>query len=106
MSVDSAVSAEAEDTGAGTVTITLDGKTQSVPAMPGETLLESARRAGMTPPYSCEAGNCGSCIATITSGKATMRCNNALADDEIEDGLVLTCQGIPDTASISVTYDD
>lgn len=91
---------------AGTVTITLDGRTTSVPAMPGETLLESARRAGLTPPYSCEAGNCGSCIATVTEGKCTMRKNTALSDDEIEEGLVLTCQGIPDTASVSVNYDD
>lgn len=89
-----------------TVTITLDGQTVSVPAMPGETLLESARRAGLTPPYSCESGNCGSCIATVTEGSCTMRKNNALAADEIEEGLVLTCQGIPDTPTVSVSYDD
>ncbi len=110
MSADSgarvAVTTVSDGAEAGTVTITLDGQTESVPTMPGETLLESARRAGMTPPYSCEAGNCGSCIATIIEGKCTMRSNTALSADEIEDGLVLTCQGIPDTASISISYDD
>jgi hypothetical protein len=35
-----------------------------------------------------------------------MRVNDALEDDEVEDGYILTCQAIPDTESISVTYDD
>ena len=89
----------------GTVTITLDGKTVTVPLKPDETLLETARRAGLVPPYSCEAGNCGTCIATVTEGKATMRLNQVLSDDEIEEGLVLTCQGMPAT-TVVVDYDD
>ena len=77
-------------------TITLDRKTVTVSLNPGETLLESARRAGISPPYSCEAGNCGTCIATVTEGTVTMRVNEVLDDSEIDDGLVLTCQGVPD----------
>ncbi len=95
------------DGGAGAeVTIVLDRKTLSVTQVPGETLLESARRAGMAPPFSCEAGNCGTCIAKLTEGTATMRVNDALDDDEVADGYVLTCQAVPDTARVAVTYDD
>ena len=47
----------------GTVTILLDRKKASVPRVENETLLESARRAGLSPPFSCEAGNCGTCMA-------------------------------------------
>lgn len=90
----------------GTVTITLDGKTVTVPLNPKETLLESARRGGLVPPYSCEAGNCGTCIATVKEGKVTMRQNKVLSDEEVEEeGLVLTCQGIPET-TVVVDYDD
>ena len=88
------------------VTIVCDGQTASVPRMPNETLLESARRAGLAPPFSCEAGNCGTCMAKLTEGHATMRVNDALDDDEVEEGYVLTCQGIPDTPSVTVCYDD
>jgi ferredoxin len=95
----------APDTGA-EVTIVLDRKTVSVTQARGETLLECARRAGMSPPFSCEAGNCGTCIAKLTEGSATMRVNDALDDDEVADGYVLTCQAVPDSARISVTYDD
>ena len=90
---------------AGTVTIYLDRKKVSVPLVPGETLLESARRAGLEPPFSCEAGNCGTCMAMVVDGHATMRVNDALEDDEVAEGYILTCQGVPDTASITVRYE-
>ena len=90
----------------GQVTIVLDRKTASVRRVANETLLESARRAGLSPPFSCEAGNCGTCMGKIVEGQATMRVNDALEDDEIEDGYILTCQAVPDTESISFTYDD
>jgi ferredoxin len=89
----------------GTVTILLDKKKASVPRVENETLLESARRAGMTPPFSCEAGNCGTCMARLVDGKATMRVNDALDDDEVEEGYILTCQGVPDTPSVTVEYE-
>ncbi|GAA2401998.1 ferredoxin--NADP reductase [Actinomadura vinacea] len=89
----------------GTVTIVLDGARRTVPQHVGETLLESARRAGLTPPFSCESGNCATCIAQITKGEAKMRVNNALEDDEIADGWILTCQGEPVTPEVTVVYE-
>jgi len=89
----------------GTVTIHLGRKKVSVPLVPGETLLESARRAGLSPPFSCEAGNCGTCMAKLIEGRATMRTNDALEDDEIAEGYILTCQAVPDTPSVTVQYE-
>jgi 3-ketosteroid 9alpha-monooxygenase subunit B len=89
----------------GTVTIELDRKKVSVPKVAGETLLESARRGGLAPPFSCEAGNCGTCIAKLTDGHATMRNNDVLEEDEIAEGYILTCQGVPDSESITVVYE-
>jgi ferredoxin len=100
------VPAPPAEAGGGQVTIVLDRKTVSVPRKGSETLLESARRAGLNPPFSCEAGNCGTCMAKLTEGRATMRINDALEEDEVEEGYILTCQAIPETDSISVTYDD
>ncbi|HET6733310.1 ferredoxin--NADP reductase [Mycobacterium sp.] len=90
----------------GTITIHLDREKATVPQVAKETLLESARRAGMSPPFSCEAGNCGTCMARLSEGSATMRVNDALMDDEVEDGYVLTCQAVPDTPSVTVHYED
>ena len=100
-----AIPEKTEDTG-GTITIHIDRKKAEVPRVPGETLLDSARRAGVSPPFSCEAGNCGTCMARLSEGSATMKVNDALEPDEVEDGYVLTCQAIPDTPSVTVHYED
>jgi 3-ketosteroid 9alpha-monooxygenase subunit B len=89
----------------GKITIVLGRKRASVPRHAGETLLQSARRAGLSPPFSCEAGNCATCMARLTEGTATMRVNDALDDDEVADGYVLTCQAVPDTPSVTVIYE-
>jgi hypothetical protein len=43
-------------------------------------------------------------MARLSEGHATMRVNDALEDDEVAEGYILTCQGVPDTASITVHY--
>src|SRR5215472_16273689 len=89
----------------GTITITLDGKTTTVGHVPGITLLEHARRAGLKPPFSCEAGNCATCMGLVEAGEVKMRANNALDDDEVADGYVLTCQSVPVTPDVTVFYE-
>ncbi|MET9830808.1 ferredoxin--NADP reductase [Streptomyces sp. NPDC006385] len=91
---------------AGTVTVELRGDRRTVPQRSGETLLQSARRAGFTPPFSCESGDCATCMARLTNGEAKMRVNNALEPDEVTEGWVLTCQAEPTTPDVTVVYDD
>ncbi|WP_037678977.1 ferredoxin--NADP reductase [Streptomyces griseus] len=91
---------------AGTVTVDLRGERRTVPQRPGETLLQSARRAGFTPPFSCESGDCATCMARLTDGEAKMRVNNALDADEVAEGHVLTCQAEPTTPDVTVVYED
>ena len=96
----------AEPVPADEVTIVLDGASTTIVPTVGDTLLETARRAGLTPPFACEAGNCGTCIAKLTRGSAIMRVNDALDEDEVEEGYVLTCQAIPEPGPLTVNYDD
>lgn len=98
--------AEHGDAIGGDVTIVLHYTETTVRWTPGETLLNCARRAGLDPPYSCEEGNCGTCMAKLTEGTATMIVNDALMDDEVADGYTLTCQAIPDSAGVIVNYDE
>ncbi len=90
----------------GTLTLVLSGKPHTLAQRSGETFLESARRSGLAPPFSCEAGNCATCIAQVTAGEAKMRVNNALDEDEVAEGWVLTCQGEPTTPHVTVVYED
>jgi len=87
------------------VTIVLDGKSHEVRYQSGETFLETARRAGLRPPFSCESGSCATCMAHLEEGTATMRVNNALTPDEVDEGWVLTCQGFPASDVVTVVYE-
>jgi ferredoxin-NADP reductase len=88
-----------------TVTIVLGGRAHEVPYQAGETFLETARRAGLRAPFSCEAGSCATCMARLEVGEAKMRVNNALMPDEVDEGWVLTCQGLPTSPTAKVVYE-
>jgi ferredoxin len=85
--------------------IRLDRRRHTVAYHAGDTVLEAARRGGLRPPFSCEAGNCATCMAHLDKGSVTMRANNALSAEDLDDGWVLTCQSIPTSAELVVDYD-
>lgn len=87
------------------LTVTLKGKRHVLDHVAGDTVLEATRRAGLKAPFSCELGNCASCMALVTSGSATMKTNNALDPDEVDEGWVLTCQALPVGADVALSYD-
>lgn len=87
------------------VTVILGGKKTVVKYQPGDTLLETARRGGLRPPFSCEAGNCATCMAFLKEGSVRMRANNALTPEEVEEGWVLTCQSLPSGETVVVEYE-
>jgi ferredoxin len=87
------------------VTLVLGGRKVTVAYQAGDTVLETARRAGLRPPFSCEAGNCATCMAFVREGSATLRANNALTPDELDEGWILTCQALPTGRAVTVDYD-
>ena len=89
----------------GEVTVILNKKTVVVAYQRGDTLLETARRGGLRPPFSCESGNCATCMAFLQEGSAVMRANNALTPEEVEEGWILTCQGLPRGHTVTVEYE-
>ncbi len=106
-STSSAVNSEASSHDGHTkITILVDDEETSFEMSQKQTLLEAALKHGVDAPYSCQGGICSSCLARVKSGTAEMKKNSILSDDEIEEGLVLTCQAYPTSAEIFVDYDD
>ena len=99
--VDEPVTGEIDDL---TVTIEVGGRTESAEHHPGTTVLQMARQVGLPAPSSCESGSCATCMAMLVEGEVTMRVNNALTEDEVTEGWILTCQSVPDT-SVHVVYE-
>jgi ferredoxin-NADP reductase len=87
------------------VTIELDRSKTTVDYRAGNTLLQTARMAGLRAPSSCETGSCGTCMARVSSGTVRMLNNDALDDDEVADGWVLTCQSLPASRTVHVVYE-
>ena len=78
------------------VTVVLDGKTTEIALGEGETILAAARRLGLEPPFACEEAYCGCCMAKVVEGKVEMLMNDGGIDQrQIDQGWVLTCQGVP-----------
>ena len=94
-----------ERSGTESITIRLNGRKTTVDYRMGDTILDTARRGGLKPPFSCESGSCATCMAHLDEGHATMRVNNALRPDEVDDGWVLTCQSVPQSRHLTVDYD-
>lgn len=87
------------------VTIVLDGSTTTTTYYAGNTLLQTARMAGLRAPSSCEIGSCGTCMGRLTQGSARMINNDALDQDEVDEGWVLTCQAVPTSPTVRVVYE-
>ncbi|MBB3053059.1 ring-1,2-phenylacetyl-CoA epoxidase subunit PaaE [Prauserella isguenensis] len=87
------------------VSVTLRGRQHEVSLQAGDTVLESALKAGLDAPYACLGGACGTCKAKVLSGSVQMEQNFALSSADVEAGRALTCQSRPTTPSVAVDYD-
>lgn len=92
--------------GASEVTLILDDETATFTMQQETSVLDATLNEGYDAPYSCQGGICSTCIAKLTEGTVTMRKNQILTDDELEEGYILTCQAHPTSAKITVDYDD
>jgi ring-1,2-phenylacetyl-CoA epoxidase subunit PaaE len=86
--------------------VTLDGRRLRIPfdAEKGN-ILESVQAAGLPAPYACKGGVCTTCRAKIISGTVAMKKNYGLTDSEVEQGYVLTCQAVPTSDEVVLSYD-
>jgi ferredoxin-NADP reductase/fatty acid desaturase len=95
----------ADDFSPATVAVTLRGRQHEVSLTAGDTVLESALKAGLEAPYACMGGACGTCKAKVLLGSVAMEQNFALSPTVVEAGYVLTCQSHPTTPVVTVDYD-
>lgn len=93
------------DTDAHQVTISIRGSVHRLAVQYPKTILATAKARGIELPYSCEAGRCGSCIASCVQGAVWMRYNEVLTDREVEQGRVLTCQSFPVGGDVTIEYE-
>tara|TARA_B100000963_G_scaffold139545_1_gene121501 strand:- start:729 stop:1769 length:1041 start_codon:yes stop_codon:yes gene_type:complete len=90
----------------GLLNIKCDDVTHKLTLDQNKTLLEIALDEKIDVPYSCQGGVCSSCIARVTEGKVDMKNNQILTEEEIQEGLILSCIATPKSNKITIDFDD
>jgi ring-1,2-phenylacetyl-CoA epoxidase subunit PaaE len=87
--------------------VTLDGRRSRIAFDPTKgSILDCVQAAGMPAPYACKGGVCTTCRAKILEGQVTMTKNYGLTEQEVADGYVLTCQSVPASEHVVLSYDE
>ena len=86
------------------VVVHLDGKRLEIMVGGNESILDVLLKQDVDAPYSCTSGACATCMAKVLKGKIEMDACFALDDDEVAEGLVLTCQSHPVSDDVELTF--
>ena len=88
------------------ITLIIDGENINFSMDKDNNILDEALANGLDVPYSCQGGVCTTCMGKLEKGKVIMDDDQMLSDEEINDGLMLTCISKPDSDEIIINYDD
>lgn len=69
-------------------------------------ILEATLRSGIDVSFACRGGVCATCRAKVIEGEVDMKLNYGLEPEEIADGFVLTCQSVPLTKNVTISFDE
>ena len=88
------------------VTIVRDGRSTTFDVRAdGENILDAGLAQGLDLPYSCKGGVCSTCKARLTHGQVDMDISHGLEANEVEAGLILTCQSHPVSDAVTLDFD-
>ncbi len=71
----------------------------------GVSILDVAVDNGIDLPFSCKGGVCATCKARVVFGEVEMDNNHSLTKEEIEEGMILTCQSHPVSEKVEIDFD-
>jgi len=95
---------ELEDATATQLTVELDGTTYELNCAQGEVLLTAMRREGLPAPHSCLVGSCATCMCTLVEGAVELLHNDALDQQELNEGWTLACQAVATSDRVHLRF--
>lgn len=88
------------------VNIILDGRELVVEvSKQDDSILDAALRAGADLPYACKGGVCATCKCKVLEGEVEMAINYSLEQEELDKGYVLSCQALPVSSNVRLSFD-
>ncbi|NNH68708.1 ferredoxin--NADP reductase [Nocardia uniformis] len=85
--------------------VDIDGRTHHFRWPRTERLLDVLLNNGINAPYVCRESACGTCVCAVKRGRTRMVRNEALIDAELEQGLTLACQTLPESDDVRITFE-
>lgn len=86
------------------VDVELDGVLHQLSGSTSESILQSLLNAGLDAPFSCRTGGCAACMCHLQEGAVEMLKNEVLDEDDLAAGWVLSCQAIPTSNKVKVSF--
>lgn len=87
------------------LTIQISGETHRLDWPHDQSLLDALSEAGISAPFSCRAGKCGSCVCTLVEGEVRMDHNEILEEEDLQEGYILGCQSRPITGTVKIVFE-
>ena len=103
--VDGTAATHESDANSVTAAVEIDGTETEFSWSVDTKLLDRLLELGLDPPYVCREGTCGGCAYTLTEGTVTMLANETLDEHELQHGVRLACQSVPDSTSVRAVFD-
>jgi ring-1,2-phenylacetyl-CoA epoxidase subunit PaaE len=94
----------AAEAGEASVSALLNGRSTTFAMNKDVKLLDALLAVRGDAPYACRGGVCGTCRARVVLGEVEMETNYALEPEELEAGIVLTCQAHPVGDEVRVEF--
>lgn len=85
--------------------VEIDGERHAFEWPKNRKLLDLLLDKGIDAPYVCRESACGTCVCSVRKGRTRMLMNESLIDDELEMGLTLACQTLPETDEVCIAFD-
>ncbi|MDF0530836.1 ferredoxin--NADP reductase [Tsukamurella sp. 8F] len=95
---------DAEAADAASVTVYNLGATFTIAWPRDRTLVDVLIAGGHDVPYSCQSGECATCICRLSKGTVSMDVSDGLDPEDKEDGYILGCQAKPTADELEVEY--
>lgn len=91
--------------GGTTAHVEFEGQTYEFDWPADTPLLDFLLAKGLDVPYVCRESACGTCVCSVKSGRTRMRQNESLIDEDLEMGLTLACQTLPESDQVHIAFD-
>lgn len=87
------------------VEVEIDGETHIFEWPKHKKLLDVLLDKGIDAPYVCRESACGTCVCSVKKGRIRMLLNESLIEEELERGLTLACQTLPESDHVHIAFD-